>query len=474
MPPSQSSRATTLRHGALEAGADVLAVHEIMFLLTRRNRSNSYFRDGVHPNERGHAMLGALTARYVARRVANLTAAATAVRAPRKIVAEWVKEPETCFGRADKMPLMRDRMPRNGTWALVDEGKAKAVPKLGMLSTRPGETLVLGPIRPPKASGSEQRAASNCALLEIELGYLLSAYPVGDGQPQGGLRIACVGCDCAPKPDYYQAQTAPFPCFETNATGAASPHMREENVSVTLTTQFWAVWTEGRECRVEVTHLPAARVPSMLGNRVRCRHADPARIGHTPSGEPLYAGASRVRVDSLHLMDINLRSNGDVTKVRDVTHAIDKPKHKYHPAALLIDRVTKCNAGDNATAPGGSPTPAAAASRSGATAAASNYVMRDEGDVPLLPRRAAFDGIFLEPRAKHTSAAFHDAWTAASRGRFIGGLESAQVALAFLARLRARERIGLGVDAAPAARFPGRRDPDPPDDRKVPREKFTL
>ena len=57
---------------------------------------------------------------------------------------EW----ETCWERADILPVAGGL---NGSWALIDEGKVKGVPKLGLASWSVGESIDLGPLPGPDA-----------------------------------------------------------------------------------------------------------------------------------------------------------------------------------------------------------------------------------------------------------------------------------------------------------------------------------
>ena len=69
---------------------------------------------------------------------------------------------------------------------LVDEGGAKGVRKLGLLSRVPGQTLLLGPLLPERP---------RCAAVCVSVGYLHSWRT-----EQGALRLECdIGCSCAPR-----------------------------------------------------------------------------------------------------------------------------------------------------------------------------------------------------------------------------------------------------------------------------------
>ena len=124
--------------------------------------------DLVHPSPHGHALMGAVAARYVAKRLLEPLCSphppssdARSVRRhhdgaskgshggesmhlatasnPLELEGEG-NHTEVCYSSADTLPLAT---PLNSSWRLVDEGKAKGVPKLGLLSTLPGDSLQL-------------------------------------------------------------------------------------------------------------------------------------------------------------------------------------------------------------------------------------------------------------------------------------------------------------------------------------------
>eukprot|EP00964_Phaeocystis_antarctica_P087800 scaffold55808_cov63-Phaeocystis_antarctica.AAC.3 len=162
----------------------------------------------VHPSPVGHQLLGAMAARFVAKRLADaacehraggnaahhnahhhayhhppppppppsraVTVAAAVAGSAVPSTRLW----EQCFTVADQMPVWL-----SGSWRLVDEGGlSKGVRKLGYLSTAVGDTLRIGPLRGP--------ATRPCALLRVTLGYQLSAARTD----LGAASISCSGC----------------------------------------------------------------------------------------------------------------------------------------------------------------------------------------------------------------------------------------------------------------------------------------
>ena len=107
--------------------------------------------DQVHPSPVGHQLLGAIAARFVAKRLADAACeqqagdnaahhnALPTPPPPSRAVVGAIPSPlwEQCFSVADQMPVRL-----SGSWRLVDEGgRSKGVRKLGYLSTAVGDTL---------------------------------------------------------------------------------------------------------------------------------------------------------------------------------------------------------------------------------------------------------------------------------------------------------------------------------------------
>ena len=212
--------------------------------------------DQVHPSPVGHQLLGAIAARFVAKRLAdaaceqqagihgyaahinnNKALPAPSPPPPSRAVAAAVAVAghamtstrlwEQCFTVADQMPVRL-----SGSWRLVDEGGiSKGVRKLGYLSTSVGDTLRIGPLRGP--------ATRRCALLRVTLGYQLSAARTD----LGAASISCSGCSCArmyTRPERYDFD--PFPFVHTDARYARNGDVTSANATVTAETEFFLLW----------------------------------------------------------------------------------------------------------------------------------------------------------------------------------------------------------------------------------------
>ena len=283
-------------------------------------------RDGVHPTTKGHALLGALAARHVAKRIlttgcapggplltagaardggadAASLAATPTPPLPSQLRLSGDRPLEQCYTSADQLPLMVDRTATTATtpgaatiatrWKLIDEGAAKGVPKLGLASWTVGDQLDIGPLALPvparrhrhhagagagagAGAAAVPRAAvprAACAAFLAELGYLMSATREG----QGVFSIGCVGsCKCMHIASPFPHLT-PFPMVQTDAKLANDPDFRTQNISVTATTSFVVLWKKAPQpCAVRITH------------------EDKRSMGGS-------SGRSRVRIDSLVL-----------------------------------------------------------------------------------------------------------------------------------------------------------------------------
>ena len=206
-------------------------------------------RDKAHPNALGHFVLAHLTSVFL---VAQLTRPADA---PCSACAPRVKHSgdgddmhadngpfEKCYDH--RLPLA-DNGDKSG-WKLMDDGQlnGKGVAKMGWRSYNAGDMLKLGPILGPRNR--------TCALLTIELGYLLSMKP-----EQGNLHLECSGCECT-KDEGPRGAHNPFPNIVTNAATTPVRYLRL-NVTVTATTSFHTLWHADRPCYVHVTHVAARR-----------------------------------------------------------------------------------------------------------------------------------------------------------------------------------------------------------------------
>lgn len=327
---------------------DVVRARAVMHHLSRRNLSKGPKRsvrnngplyadrgnDLAHPTTKGHALLGALAARHVARRIFTAGCAEGGpLHAGGETSGRWRAEDakaatqagaagppestyELCYTRADHLPLIGaspGHPPAGSGWSLIDEGGAKAVPKLGLASWRVGDVLRLGPIpnvappvpnvEPPipnmgasTHNGGALVGATrpSCGVTLAQLGYLMKRG--GQGYAQGAIEISCVGsCFCVRK-GRNRHELAPFPIVKTDSALAADPTVRYSNLTVTAVTSFLILWsreqaTAERPCAVHLTHLAAN--PTDHDHRGNTGRARPGRAGP--------AVRSRVRVDSLVL-----------------------------------------------------------------------------------------------------------------------------------------------------------------------------
>ena len=172
-----SGKVQMMLDAAAQSGADVLRADVLLRPLARRGavlRGAFPFKlyaqrnaDLVHPSPVGHQLLGAIAARFVAKRLADaacehraggnaahhnahhhayhhppppppppsraVTVAAAVAGSAVPSTRLW----EQCFTVADQMPVRL-----SGSWRLVDEGGlSKGLRKLGYLSTAVGDTL---------------------------------------------------------------------------------------------------------------------------------------------------------------------------------------------------------------------------------------------------------------------------------------------------------------------------------------------
>lgn len=288
-------------------------------------------RDVVHPSPIGHALMANLTAHFIADRLHAVGCdAGPRTRAHKRFAraADWesmagrnarerentmateeeggeegLSEPlaswERCHTRLDLHdPPVAVEQPRDGgAWAVVDDGKSKGIPKLGLASWHVGNRLVLGPIRGPAGVGA--------APLLVQLGYLLSPNAQTGGPPdakatrgeanrpvyqQGAFRISCEGCTCSPlgAPSGV-AWLYPFPEVQTDANSAGG-HYTRLNATVTATTDFLLFWRARERCRIILTHTRSA-APRSLATSAQ----------HPDASIPPRTYGSRIRIDSLFL-----------------------------------------------------------------------------------------------------------------------------------------------------------------------------
>ena len=242
---------------ARAGGADIIHVDEVAAFLSkkpirifRRELFAQSGLDSAHPSPFGHALLGAVAARFIARRllsalcdnvrtdqvVTNPVASDIAAAVP----TNGTVEAERCFPVADKLPVKAT----NGTWTLVDDGIRKGVQKLGLLSKQLGDYLELEPW-----------PTAGCFVMAVQLGYLVSATRPG----MGGFRITCPNCACVAKRSPFP-QLHPFPEVQTNAQYNEEESYYSSNMTVTALTEFliFPERTQLGPCRVGITHIRAS------------------------------------------------------------------------------------------------------------------------------------------------------------------------------------------------------------------------
>jgi hypothetical protein len=277
-------------------------------------------RDYVHPTPEGHALIGRLVAQYVANRLGlsgelptdsdavsyllgpgqPFNQSSTLAARPHLVQNDtsamlW----EQCFG-AEELPVHGGQPP----WKLTNEGGAKGVRKLGLISRRVGEVLTLGPIGEglqhewrSRLAAAPQAARVGHLLIAIELGYLLAPRP-----SFGALQLSCVGCKCQRLLNALAKSITPFPGIDTNAQISTNEHYRapEFNATITATTVFAArldlSTRSPMQCMLHIRHAPAGSGLSEKRRFAECNHANRTAPAYfcRPSNE------SRVRVDSLN------------------------------------------------------------------------------------------------------------------------------------------------------------------------------
>jgi hypothetical protein len=270
--PHADPNVNAMLAAARSEGADVLDFAELLRDLRRQGHGGFYAqanRDAVHPNPQTHQLLGAVAARFVARRLrdaecrsGNATAggAGALSNGMRRQGWDW----EVCYNSPGQMPVEKSSV----GFSLVDEGGDKGVRKMGLVSHHVGDRLSLGPLVGP--------SWRNCSMLSMSVGYLLSTTRLH----QGAFSVECTGCDCAPIHNPYQSELYPFPLVQTDARVASSPQYWHTNVSITASTEWWVLWTAASQCRVHITHRRSAAEDAALYNQ------------------------SRIRIDSFHMLEL--------------------------------------------------------------------------------------------------------------------------------------------------------------------------
>ena len=369
-PPSApiNGREQALRELAHQENLDVVATSQLARTLYGDLISRTWIQDrrawflrwfarngsDPHPNVDGHALMGHHAAEYVTRQLVlshelNTPAAAPVPSTASAAAAEddavttttGRAEPtrassesgcEVCWHDAIELPVHTI----NGSWRLVDEGGAKGVVKRGYASERPGDVLVLGPLRPPRralyhhhhqphhhhppsittsaepsrdvATGTEQKHFKQkalsfspstsssppspaiidgaCAAFVVHLGYLQSTRP-----GMGLLNLRCSGCICRPLAGFWNRLHFPFPVLETSIANSrmwSHGHANQfsisdtnQSLSVTALTRFTVEWhAADAPCFLELTHAarPSPRPPRSSGRMPPPPPPPPARV----------------------------------------------------------------------------------------------------------------------------------------------------------------------------------------------------
>ena len=190
-----------------------------------RPRCTMYAKRGldlVHPSAKGHVLLARRVASVVVSSLLKASCDGTnsAVKAARSLpdalasehatTAELVgsSQEEVCYPSADLLPRLRVApadQARRGVWSLRDEGGDKGVQKLGLVSSRAGDVLLLE-LRPDP----RELLATRCenTTLRARLGYLVSP-----AASQGRLHVECHGCNCMRSDEAYADA---FPVIDTS------------------------------------------------------------------------------------------------------------------------------------------------------------------------------------------------------------------------------------------------------------------
>ena len=240
---------------------------------------------------------------------------------------------ERCFSRADQLPLSA---PLSGSWAIVDDGRAKRVPKLGLASWRVNETISLRLHDAPPA-----HVAARCGFLfaEVVLGYLVSA----SRPAQGAFHLRCVGhCWCGRAPIIVNAHMTPFPEVQTDALFSDDKTFLISNLSVTASTKFIALLngTEGgtsfQACELEVQHtLASGRVVRRRGRETTSRR------------DAKYGDPSRIRIDNLHLRSIDRE---ELRIFHKKLHRIPRHRRKMHGYPSYVQLALNASSDEECTA----------------------------------------------------------------------------------------------------------------------------
>ena len=272
-----------IRMAATTEQADIMSLRPTMQSLVADGTPLKFFyanggADKVHPSPIAHAIIAAASARFICKRLVDELCSGQpngSLVVPEVAPREPTGKPwEVCFTKPSFTKAgIRGAWPLSGSidgtsWRFVDDGKAKRVAKVGIESTRVGETLRLGPLPSPPSR-------ANCTWIQATLGYLSSYVRPGFG----AFEIECSGCECFMNQVYKPLQYLhPFPHVETG-----SRHLG--NVTVSASTTFNLIVHPGMACELHITH--RRRACSTKGRKSKC-----------PEDEP-----SRIRIDSLALQE---------------------------------------------------------------------------------------------------------------------------------------------------------------------------
>ena len=217
-------------------------------------------RDLVHPSPEGHLLIGSAVAAFVTSRLKAGANASRAAAAPlptdgaTPMASSW----ERCFPTADKLPWANTG---GGGWRLVDDGLAKGVPKIALLSERINDTMrITWPTPPrgtPNCSVPKPKAMGSGSFhhVSVELSYKLARR-----ESYGAFQLTCSGCLCKSLHSTFSKRLSPFPIVDTNADFSHNEHYRQgldAKAIISATTIFTAYLEQDDKpnCTLNVKHL---------------------------------------------------------------------------------------------------------------------------------------------------------------------------------------------------------------------------
>ena len=229
------------------------------FTLSAKAIDTWYAYHGVavdhHPSQRGHQLIGTLAASFLRRQLqkgASARPPPPAMDAPQAAKGQLR---EVCFGDG-QLPVGK------GTegFALRDEGTPeKGIKKAGLVSTRLGDVLRIGPLRAQDLYARAQSAAPECALATGRLGYFATTRP-----GQGSLHLSCHGCSCwalnaTSRGAFFAPGFMPFPLVRTDSLMHVQ-EMANKSYSGTSTTVFHMALRRDATCYVVVRHVRSRKL----------------------------------------------------------------------------------------------------------------------------------------------------------------------------------------------------------------------